>query len=511
MLYKISKCKPLFLYVFNINAMLLTWIRHRAPYLLLLLLSLLFVTFYSVTTSFLYPISDYYMDSYVFQAFGKLCSQGAVPYLDLFDHKGPIIFYINTLGYLLCGTKMGVFLLQVISLSLALSIGYRQLRSYFEAPLSFFLILIWLISLTYTYEGGNLVEEYALPLLTLSFTCVYKWSKNVAKKSDYFHSPRYALYYGITIAFCLFTRLTNAVGIFISIAFITICLLANKQYKNLLANAVYLLGGICLLTVPIILYEWYKGALCEMWYATFIFNVNYALNSHEVYNNSVLSVDFFLTYLNCFLLVFIGIYKIVFNIEKISALLFIVLGGGSLIWFLSNGSFPHYATVVWPYLLIVLIDFSIIAKSSIRTKRLMFQLLLFLYVVVLSYFAIPRAKYVGFGKQITNNNQLSICCQLIDNIPVQERKEFVAYNCKPHLYLVENLTPCYKFFIFQDHQAEFSDDFKGEMHKTFAFGNARWILLNMVRGKTNIDDIINTRYSLVAKKNNFRLYKLSNS
>ena len=158
MLYKISKCKPLFLYVFNINAMLLTWIRHRAPYLLLLLLSLLFVTFYSVTTSFLYPISDYYMDSYVFQAFGKLCSQGAVPYLDLFDHKGPIIFYINTLGYLLCGTKMGVFLLQVISLSLALSIGYRQLRSYFEAPLSFFLILIWLISLTYTYEGGNLVE-----------------------------------------------------------------------------------------------------------------------------------------------------------------------------------------------------------------------------------------------------------------------------------------------------------------------------------------------------------------
>ena len=60
-------------------------------------LSLVFMLMASVYTT---PLNRYYgFDSSVFMAFGKGISHGLRPYLDLYDNKGPLIFYINALGY----------------------------------------------------------------------------------------------------------------------------------------------------------------------------------------------------------------------------------------------------------------------------------------------------------------------------------------------------------------------------------------------------------------------------
>ena len=56
---------------------------------------------FSPSTSPLY--SDWGYDSAMFQTIGKYWAQGHLPYVELFDHKGPIIFFINALGYALGG------------------------------------------------------------------------------------------------------------------------------------------------------------------------------------------------------------------------------------------------------------------------------------------------------------------------------------------------------------------------------------------------------------------------
>lgn len=68
-------------------------------------MGLVFLLFASPYTT---PLNPYYgYDSAVFMVLGKGVAAGKLPYLDLYDNKGPMIFYINALGYLLGGPDGG--------------------------------------------------------------------------------------------------------------------------------------------------------------------------------------------------------------------------------------------------------------------------------------------------------------------------------------------------------------------------------------------------------------------
>ena len=69
-----------------------------------------------------------------FLFFGKAITLGKDAYRDYFDHKGPILFYINALGYFLTKSKVGIFILQCISLSISSIFMYKTAR-FFTKPL----------------------------------------------------------------------------------------------------------------------------------------------------------------------------------------------------------------------------------------------------------------------------------------------------------------------------------------------------------------------------------------
>ena len=72
-----------------------------------LLYSFVVVTFFSFTTSWLYDKPLMY-DSAVFQLIGKIWAERRVPYKDLWELKGPLVFLPSALGYWLSGSKLGV-------------------------------------------------------------------------------------------------------------------------------------------------------------------------------------------------------------------------------------------------------------------------------------------------------------------------------------------------------------------------------------------------------------------
>ena len=63
----------------------------------------------------------------MFQTIGKYWAQGDLPYVELFDHKGPMIFLINAAGYYLAG-KIGVFFLQILNVALSEAIAFHILK-----------------------------------------------------------------------------------------------------------------------------------------------------------------------------------------------------------------------------------------------------------------------------------------------------------------------------------------------------------------------------------------------
>lgn len=74
-------------------------------------ISFLYLLLAYESTSPLYPYV-HGLDSSFFMVTGRMVADGKVPYLDFFDMKGPIIFFIEGLGEWLIDGKMGIFLVQ---------------------------------------------------------------------------------------------------------------------------------------------------------------------------------------------------------------------------------------------------------------------------------------------------------------------------------------------------------------------------------------------------------------
>ena len=86
-------------------------------------------------------------------------------------HKPPIIYYLNALGLILTkDSRWGVWLLEFVGLFLAVWIGFSLIKSRWKSCPAFFSSVTWLLSLFFVLDGGNLTEEYVLPI---QFGCLW--------------------------------------------------------------------------------------------------------------------------------------------------------------------------------------------------------------------------------------------------------------------------------------------------------------------------------------------------
>lgn len=67
-------------------------------------------------------------DSSMFQYFGRLMNHGYVPYVDMFDHKGPLLFFINALGHVSFHGIEFLWFIETISIFVTLMFTYLSAR-----------------------------------------------------------------------------------------------------------------------------------------------------------------------------------------------------------------------------------------------------------------------------------------------------------------------------------------------------------------------------------------------
>jgi Dolichyl-phosphate-mannose-protein mannosyltransferase len=105
----------------------------------------------------------YSHDSGVFLYIGQQILDGKLPYRDVWDHKPPLIFYINALSILLFGSnQFSTLPAQFLAVGSAAVIGYLTLSRYFGRFIAFLSSLLWLAGLALVMQFGNLTEQYAL-------------------------------------------------------------------------------------------------------------------------------------------------------------------------------------------------------------------------------------------------------------------------------------------------------------------------------------------------------------
>jgi hypothetical protein len=142
---------------------------------LLIVFGLFFIALFVCMISPLNPFSgdSPETDSSIFLTGARLFLQSKIPYVDFYDHKPPLIFLIDALG-LFIGGFVGVWLLELISMSVSVFFAYRIAR-FFAGKLASLLGTIFsFVILTFFFAESNMTEEYVLPFIFCLFLHLYK-------------------------------------------------------------------------------------------------------------------------------------------------------------------------------------------------------------------------------------------------------------------------------------------------------------------------------------------------
>ena len=212
------------------------------------------------------------LDASIFEYFGYAMSHGQRMYLDLFDHKGPVIFLINYLGYSI-GASLGIKILYIASLIVFFYIGYYISRLFTGIRNSFVVLVITFIIFESFFEGGWGLEGYILPCLTYSLYIFLKYFlEDKINKYEIILS-------GFSFAVVLFTK-ANMIGIWLIFSLlVTIKLIYQKQFSIFLKYSALFITGSALFIVPLCCFLWFQGSLKEMFYQSVVMNFIYSKES----------------------------------------------------------------------------------------------------------------------------------------------------------------------------------------------------------------------------------------
>lgn len=232
-----------------------------------------FVSFFCITicskNSFLYVFNEW-PDANAFFTVGKGWMNGLIPYKDLFEQKGPVLYLLYGIGYLFShDTFFGIYLLEILSYTVFLYYCYKIARLFLEEKFAYALVLFMgtiLVSSIPFVQGGS-AEEFCLPLLAISVFSFLNY--------DALEKKNRVLFFNGFIAGIVALIKFNLLGFWFAwMAGIFFKTLFSKQYKQAFLDCFYFLAGMLLPILISILYFFFVGGLQDYIEAYITFNVS---------------------------------------------------------------------------------------------------------------------------------------------------------------------------------------------------------------------------------------------
>lgn len=215
---------------------------------------------------------DYQWDSALFQVVGKLWADGLCPYVDIFDHKGPLLFLAQRIAYAFPQPRVALYVMESGMVSVSLWLGYALLRLRMGRGASLAGAVLMLAFWLPLMEYGNLCETHNMPWLMLALYLQTRYLDSDARE----HPPLYALVYGLCFGASLMIRPNNGALIAAVTLGITLDLCVRGRWANILRNALALVSGVGICVLPFVVYFAARGAMDAFLYATWTFNLLYA-------------------------------------------------------------------------------------------------------------------------------------------------------------------------------------------------------------------------------------------
>lgn len=441
-------------------------------------------------------------DSDIFRLIGKVWAQGGTPYVDVWDHKGPLIFFTNVIGYFIGGPLHGVF---YVDLTLVLVTAFFIWRivtltcadcSRPVQVLTFWFTMVVLASIM--APVWDLTETVCLPFLSAALWLALrdiKASDDGATGVVVSGADGYAQ--GLAVSAALMTRATNAMTACVTVLVLAVILVRHARWMNLIHSAMAFIGGVLTLTVPFSVYFAVKGAFDEFIWGAFSFNMSYAAGS----SGSFLSHGkLFALMLLMLPLAVTGTAVLTMLLRRavtVESSLYLLSGAAMVIMFLHLEPFPHYVAIAVPFTPSLTVGLWYVVKGRMHVIVSSLCALLAIFIPYTAHLTILQWNpYLRTSYQNT-------AFERVTSQTKAEHASMVIYGTLNHnpdvmAYLRYDVNPSVRFFTLQEWQASFSADYRNRLIASFRQARSEYIVVVGDKAShTRIAPVIRSEYRKV--------------
>lgn len=494
---------------YNVSRML---IRFSACFILMLLCA-----------GFTSPLYPHYIgqDSSTFLIIAKGIINGKVAYIDLFDHKGPVFFWMEAAGYRF-GGRTGVFLLQYLLLLCDLFF-IERISALFHSDrptviLSFFSAFFFL------FQHGNLTEEFSMPMLLAG---MYYELRYLLSDEDR-HAPWTAFLYGILVGLMAFIRLNNAVIVCALLLSIAVLLIKEKLWINLLSNLVMGVLGLAVIAGPVCIYYYRHDALYDMIYGTFLHNLIYTKNNAHY---PILSSSFL--YFVCLFIpgaFALGVFFMKWRLERnrvYASLLFATAVTYGMLAY--TNLYMHYYMLGIPLFtaavaaigekqsfaeILKKVTAFLHHKESVGKTKIGIASASMVCIIAFHIFLSAVSAFIPFYKTYLTDiayHEYALVQEGITVIPEEERDKVIGFNTLANFYYHADIVPYYKYFTLQ----RWMTTKKLNVYKEFMLyminEHPLWVIVSNGDKDEILEEILMNDYSCKRSDASYSYYRYKNN
>lgn len=466
-----------------------------------IIVSALFNAIVSTTTSPI--ISTIGADSGIFLTIGRSVAEGNSLYVDIFDHKGPVLFFLNAIPQIFIKGTLGVWLVQTIFLIITVLLMIKICDVLMESKIKYLVPLIYFIYILFTFEGGNLSEEYSNLFCIIG---LYVFVKYYSEKFDF--KNKYPFILGSCFMAVALIRVNNAAILVSVVLTVLLILLYRKEYKKITTSIVNFILGSLIVFLPISGYFLVKGSFYDFMYATFLYNFKYKGNGF------IENITDMFKYSNLFRLIIIAFILIsIINIVilalklKYELSVFVLINLIVTIVAISVGgkAYLHYTTIASiGFMFNIILAFK---YWRILSNKLIIIISSVLVVVVLGGLLYHKTNKLKIEKMDSDRYKQE-AIELSKDIPKGE--SLLGYNIPAKWYYISDLLPSNKYFTLQDWWASFDPSINNHLNDYFDNNPPTWVVTENINDILNnhVKSFIENNYELVDENESGQLYKL---
>lgn len=338
---------------------------------------------------------------------GRALTHGIIPFKDLVDQRGPILYFLFSFASLIKGNSFfGVFFIELINLLIVYFLTYRILQVIGKSSRQnewYSLIGPIILIGNSTFNLGGAPEEFAFTSVLFLFYVIIRFNHDLLEINE-----RYLFLLGLNFAIVFWNKYSMAGPFLVFFLLLSVHSVNKMNFREFIKNkflpAFY---GFASISFIIILFFLFSGGLVDLIKVYFIENLSYGHTPGTLIHRyfSTMSYITIIVGRHIYILFMIFVGWFIASREKVNIFPEIYITVGSILVMAIPQQYTDYYNMIWLPVLIVSV-IRIMVKIFNRNEldtNLIGKYAKFLIVIMLV--CLPFSNNIDLGRLIVKGNE----------------------------------------------------------------------------------------------------------